>query len=192
MNLNYTIAFVPDNSWNMFTQSTNLKMPTSLQPPSLVEKKKTGASTCAPESSSCSKFMRITQYQRPSTSPPPPPKSPFGPVPSSRPSPAECLRSSSTPLPRSTSPCLAKRLCIRFKKNYYGKRSSSSTPTSPASSSLVRHVKRIGSYPCSEKSLCNKFWNMMDNKRSSLSPPIPHIPVVSWLKSPPSLSLASS
>ena len=50
-------------------------MPMSLQSPSPAEKKITaGASTCAPEISSCSTFMSITQYKKRSASPPRAPK----------------------------------------------------------------------------------------------------------------------
>ncbi|RVW68716.1 hypothetical protein CK203_062723 [Vitis vinifera] len=121
-------------------------MPMSLQSPSPAEKKITaGASTCAPEISSCSTFMSITQYKKRSASPLELQNHQVGWAPSKR----KALSFSCgwfTPITKTTSPCLAERQCIGFKTIYYGKRSPSSTPTSLASSSLVGNVKSIDSY----------------------------------------------
>ena len=143
------------SSGEMFTHTSNLKMPTSLDQPSSPAEKKM---TCGQGSSLCRKFVSFTQYQKPAASPPPPPGSPSGGKQSPRPS-------SSSPAERlCSSPCLAEGLRIRFKRNYHEKRPSS----------------RKDSHPCSEeeKSLCDKFWKTRDSKRPSLSPP-PKIPTPS-------------
>ena len=149
----------------MFTHTSNLKMPTSLDQPSYPAEKKM---TCGQGSSLCRKFVSFTQYQKPAASPPPSPGSPSGGKQSPRPS--SSSSSSSLAERICSSPCLAEGLRIRFKRNYHGKRPSS----------------RKDSHPCSEeeKSPCDKFWNMRDSKRPSLSPPSK--------TPPPSLSLASS